>query len=102
MFTATEAGLVTTSRENEPILGLGAGGQDRLPVVQGQRGDSLLGDLLRHLNDGLSWDSSRHHCLGLVEPSLHAVGEGHLFLCQGQGREEGDKRCEVHLGCDAC
>lgn len=91
MFTATEASLVTTSREDEPVLSLGAGGQDGLPVIQGHRGDSLLRDLLGHLNDGLSWDSGRHHCLSLVEPSLHAVGEGHLFLCQGQGREEGDK-----------
>lgn len=93
----TEAGLVTTGGENQPVLFLGTRGQDGLPVVHGNRGDALLGDLLGELLDGSHGSGSRHVGLDLVEPSLHAVGERDLLLGHGQGREEGDERRETHL-----
>lgn len=98
MCAATETGLVTTGGEDQPILFLGAGSEDGLPVVQRDLGDSLLRDLLGQLLNGGGWGSCRHVGLDLVEPSLHAVGERDLFLSHGQGREEGDKRGETHLG----
>jgi hypothetical protein len=93
----SETSLVTAGGENQPILFLGAGGEDGLPVVHGDRGDALLGDLLGQLLDGSDGGSGRHVGLDLVEPSLDAVGEGNLFLGDGQSREEGDERRETHL-----
>lgn len=102
-IATTEAGLVATSDEDEPILLLLTGGQDGLPVLKGDLGDALLRHLLGHLLDGIGRDGCRHIGLSLVEPSLNTVGQGDLLLCQCEGREEGDKRSETHLdGCDAC
>ena len=97
LSTTTETGLVTTSGEDQPVLLLGAGSENGLPVVQGNRGDALLRDLLGQLLDGSNGGSCGHVGLDLVEPSLHAVGEGDLLLGHGQGREEGDERRETHL-----
>ena len=95
---ATEAGLIATSGVDQPILRLGSRGKDGLPVVQGQVGDTLLGNLLSQLlNRVLDGGCCRHVGLDLVEPPLHAVGEGNLLLGHGQGREEGDERRETHL-----
>lgn len=88
---ATEAGLVATAHKDIPVLGLRAGGQDGLPVVHGHRGDALLGDLLGQLLHRRGGLSGWHIILEAVEPALHAIGEGHLLLSQGQSREEGDK-----------
>lgn len=94
----TEAGLVTTSGVDQPVLGLGSRGKDGLPVVQGHVGDTLLGNLLGQLLDrGSNGSSCGHVGLDLVEPSLHTVGEGNLLLGHGQGREEGNERGETHL-----
>lgn len=100
MGAATEAGLVTTGGEDQPVFFLGTRGQDGLPVVHGDLGDALLGDHLGELLDGRDGRGSRHVGLDLVEPALHAVGERDLLLGHGQGREEGDERRETHLeGC---
>jgi hypothetical protein len=102
-ITATETGLVATSDEDKPVLLLGAGGQDGLPVLKGHWSDTLLRDSLSQLLDGGGGDGGWHVGLGLVEPSLNTVGQGDLLLCQGDGRKEGDKRSETHLdGYDAC
>jgi hypothetical protein len=95
--TTTETGLVTTSGEDQPVLFLGTRGEDGLPVVHGNLGDALLGDLLGQLLDGRNGSCCRHVGLDLVEPSLHAVGEGNLLLGHGQSREKGDERRETHL-----
>lgn len=100
-IAAAEAGLVAAGDEDKPVLLLCARSEDGLPVLEGHRGDALLRDLLGHLLDGISRDGGRHVGLGLVEPALNTVGQGDLLLCQGEGREEGDKRCETHDGCDA-
>lgn len=96
---ATEAGLITTSGVDQPILRLGSRGKDGLPVVQGQVGDTLLGNLRGQLLDhrGINGGCCRHVGLDLVEPPLQAVCEGNLLLGHGQGREEGDERRETHL-----
>jgi hypothetical protein len=95
---ATEAGLVTTSGVDQPVLRLGSWGKDGLPVVHGHVGDALLGNLLGQLlHRGSNGGSCRHVGLDLVEPSLHAVGEGNLLLGHGQSREDGDERSETHL-----
>lgn len=96
-ITAAEAGLVATSHVDVPILSVLGRGQEGLPVLHVHRGDALLGDLLSHLLDGVSWNSRRDKALGLVEPALNAVREGHLLLGQSQGREESDERGETHL-----
>lgn len=102
VLTAAEASFLTTGNKDEPILRLGARGQDGLPVRHGHRRDALRGDLLGHLHDGIGRNGGRNVRLGLVEPSLDTVGQRHLLLRHGKGREEGDKRCETHLdGCDA-
>lgn len=98
--TAAEAGLVAASHEDVPVLSILSRGQDGLPILHGHRGDAFFGDLLGHLLNRIGWDSSGNKVLSLVEPALHTVGEGHLLLCQSQGREEGNKRGETHL--DGC
>lgn len=99
-IAATEASLVTTGHEDVPVLSVLGRSQDGLPVLHGHRGDALLRDLLGHLLDRIDWDSRGNKVLSLVEPALDAVGEGHLLLCQSQGREESDERGETHL--DGC
>lgn len=91
MIAAAETCFVATGHEDKPVLSLGSRGQDALPVLHGNRGDAPLGDLLGHLHDGVGRDGRRHVCLGLVEPSLHTVGQRHLLLSQSQGWEKSDE-----------
>ncbi len=100
ILTAAEAGLVAAGHEDVPILSILSRSQDGLPVLHGHSGDALLGNLLGHLLDGVGGNSRGNKVLGLVEPALDAVGEGHLLLGQSQGREESDERGETHL--DGC
>lgn len=99
-LTAAEAGLVAAGHEDVPVLRVLGRSQDGLPVLHGQRGGVLLRDLLGHLLNRIGRDSRGNKVLSLVEPALYAIGEGHLLLCQSQGREEGNERGETHL--DGC
>jgi hypothetical protein len=102
LSTSTETGLVPTGHVNKPFLGLGGWLQDRLPVVKGQRGDDLLGDLACSLlSDVLHGNRGRWRTwnkrLDFVEPASDLVAQGDLVLSSSERGQRSDQGDDAHF-----